>query len=337
MKNSYFFLLSLFFLSCKQEKNIQNNDIDTSGMVLISGSNFFMGSDDEDANPDEFPVHEVKVNSFWMDVTEVTNAQFQKFVDETGYITTAELALDWDEIKKDLPPNTPKPDLQLLAPSSLVFKKNDNVSSLNNHMLWWELLPGANWRKPGGDGTSIDDKENHPVVHVSWFDAVAYAEWRGGRLPTEAEWEYASRGGLISKKYSWGDDINLSSFANTWEGEFPKANTKIDGFESTSPVKNYPPNNFGLYDMSGNVWEWCSDLYNYDYYKTVSNFISDNPRGPDKSFDPFEPYALKRVVRGGSFLCNKSYCKGYRNSMRMKNTPDTGSSHIGFRVVKDII
>ena len=312
MKNSYFFLLSLFFLSCKQEKNIQNNDIDTSGMVLISGSNFFMGSDDEDANPDEFPIHEVKVNSFWMDETEVTNAQFLKFVDETGYITTAELALDWDEIKKDLPPNTPKPDPQLLAPSSLVFKKNDNISSLNNHMLWWELLPGANWRKPGGDGTSIDGKENHPVVHVSWFDAVAYAEWRGGRLPTEAEWEYAARGGAYAKgNQSYSGSNRIDDVA--WY----LANT-----QSKQPVGKKKPNAIGIYDMSGNVWEWCSDWYHDDYFQIAK---TENPKGPD--------YGTEKVVRGGSWFSNDVFCNVSR---RYKLKPDYRDTNFGFRCVKDL-
>ena len=174
------------------------------------------------------------------------------------------------------------------------------------------------------------------MVQVSWFDANEYAKWKGRRLPTEAEWEYASRGGLNSMKFSWGNEIKLSDYANTWEGEFPKNNYKIDGYESTSPVKSYPPNQYGLYDMAGNVWEWCSDLYNYRYYESVSDIISKNPTGPIKSFDPAEPYSIKRVVRGGSYLCNKSYCTGYRNSMRMKSTPDTGAMHTGFRTVKDV-
>ena len=305
-------------------------------MILIKGDTFLMGSNDSEGHPDESPVHEVKINSFWIDITEVTNLQFKEFVDATGYVTTAEMKPDWNELKKDLPPNTLKPDESLLVPASLVFKKNENITNLNNHTQWWNWVKGANWRHPGGEGTSIDGKDNHPVIHVSWFDAMAYAEWKGRRLPTEAEWEFASRGGLKNNKYSWGNDPNLSKYANTWEGIFPKNNIKIDGFESTSPVKSYPPNNYGLYDMSGNVWEWCSDLYNFNYYSTLSNTIADNPKGPEKSFDPNEPYSEKRVVRGGSYLCSKSYCTGYRNSMRMKSTPDTGSMHTGFRTVKDI-
>tara|TARA_Y100001936_G_scaffold117957_1_gene115438 strand:- start:2748 stop:3755 length:1008 start_codon:yes stop_codon:yes gene_type:complete len=332
IKYKAFFLIIFFTLSCTEKKSDNNY----SGMVLIKGDTFLMGSNDSEGHPDERPMHEVKINSFWIDITEVTNLQFKEFVDATGYVTTAEMKPDWNELKKDLPPNTPKPDESLLVPASLVFKKNENITNLNNHTQWWNWVKGANWRHPGGEGTSIDGKDNHPVIHVSWFDAMAYAKWKGRRLPTEAEWEFASRGGLKNNKYSWGNDPNLSKYANTWEGTFPKNNIKIDGFESTSPVKSYPPNNYGLYDMSGNVWEWCSDLYNFNYYSTLSNTIADNPKGPEKSFDPNEPYSEKRVVRGGSYLCSKSYCTGYRNSMRMKSTPDTGSMHTGFRTVKDI-
>ena len=332
IKYKAFFLIIFFTLSCSEKKSDNNY----SGMVLIKGDTFLMGSNDSEGHPDERPMHEVKINSFWIDITEVTNLQFKEFVDATGYVTTAEMKPDWNELKKDLPPNTPKPDESLLVPASLVFKKNENITNLNNHTQWWNWVKGANWRHPGGEGTSIDGKDNHPVIHVSWFDAMAYAKWKGRRLPTEAEWEFASRGGLKNNKYSWGNDPNLSKYANTWEGIFPKNNIKIDGFESTSPVKSYPPNNYGLYDMSGNVWEWCSDLYNFNYYSTLSNTIADNPKGPEKSFDPNEPYSEKRVVRGGSYLCSKSYCTGYRNSMRMKSTPDTGSMHTGFRTVKDI-
>ena len=332
IKYKAFFLIIFFTLSCSEKKSDNNYP----GMILIKGDTFLMGSNDSEGHPDESPVHEVKINSFWIDITEVTNLQFKEFVDATGYVTTAEMKPDWNELKKDLPPNTPKPDESLLVPASLVFKKNENITNLNNHTQWWNWVKGANWRHPGGEGTSIDGKDNHPVIHVSWFDAMAYAKWKGRRLPTEAEWEFASRGGLKNNKYSWGNDPNLSKYANTWEGTFPKNNIKIDGFESTSPVKSYPPNNYGLYDMSGNVWEWCSDLYNFNYYSTLSNTIADNPKGPEKSFDPNEPYSEKRVVRGGSYLCSKSYCTGYRNSMRMKSTPDTGSMHTGFRTVKDI-
>ena len=314
----------------------QNNKLNVpnkNGMVLIIGNSFQMGGDVTYSNQDELPKHKVEINSFWMDETEVTNAQFEEFVEATGYITTAEIKPDWEELKKSLPINTPKPDESLLVPASLVFRKNINTVSLNDPSQWWEWVPGANWRNPGGPGTSIENIKNHPVIHVSWFDAVAYSKWKGRRLPTEAEWEFASRGGLINKNYSWGEEDNLSQMANTWEGDFPRFNLSTDGYELTSPVKTYPPNNYGLYDMSGNVWEWCSDLYNFSYYKSISDITSINPKGPEKSFDPNEPYSEKRVLRGGSFMCNKSYCTGYRNSMRMKSTPDTGSMHTGFRTV----
>ena len=331
-KYIFFFLFFCLLVSCNSKKKQEDNFDD---MVFIGGGSFMMGSDDIDSNMDEKPIHKVEVSSFWMDKTEVTNAQFKEFVDATGYITTAEKIPDWEELKKDLPPNTPKPDESVFVPASLVFKKSD-INNLNNHAQWWVWKAGANWKSPGGPETSVEGKDDHPVVHVSWFDAVAYAEWKGRRLPTEAEWEYASRGGLKGMKFSWGNEIQLSEYANTWEGEFPKKNYVIDGYESTSPVKSYPPNQYGLYDMAGNVWEWCSDLYNSNYYSTVQNIKSINPLGPVKSYDPAEPYSLKRVVRGGSYLCNKSYCTGYRNSMRMKSTPDTGAMHTGFRTVKDV-
>ena len=232
-KYIFFFSFLVLISSCKTSTV---NNFDTEGMILIGGGSFKMGSDDIDSNMDERPVHSVEISSFWMDETEVTNAEFKEFVDATGYITTAEKSPDWEELKKDLPPNTPKPDESVFVPASLVFKKAD-IDNLSNHSQWWEWKPGANWKNPGGPGTNIEGKENHPVVQISWFDANAYAQWKGRRLPTEAEWEYASRGGLNGMKFSWGNEIKLSDYANTWEGEFPKNNYKIDGYESTSPVK----------------------------------------------------------------------------------------------------
>ena len=310
-------------------------DFNKEGMVLIPGGTFSMGADDDRAWQDEYPKHEVFVDSFWMDVHEVTNSQFAAFVEETGYVTTAEKAVDWEEIKKELPPGTPKPDVSQLAPASLVFVPTNNAVSLRDVSQWWQWRQGANWKQPEGPGSSIVGKENHPVVHVSWFDAVAYSEWSGRRLPTEAEWEFASRGGLLDAVYAWGDeDLHFGEpKANTWEGAFPYRNDKRDGFYFTAPVKSYKANNYGLYDMAGNVWEWCADLYHEDYYKTLAGKTTHNPQGPETSYDSNEPYALKRVSRGGSFLCHYSYCSGYRNSMRMKTTPDTGSMHTGFRTV----
>lgn len=308
------------------------------GMVLIPGGKFRMGADDKQAWRDEYPKHEVIIDSFWMDIHEVTNAQFTAFVEATGYVTTAEQQIDWEEIKKELPPGTPKPDDSQLAPASLVFVATDKPVSLRDVSQWWQWRQGANWRQPEGPGSNISGKENHPVVHVSWYDALAYCKWAGKRLPTEAEWEYASRGGLEDHIYAWGNEAisDGKPKANTWEGSFPYQNKLRDGYYLSAPVMSYAPNGYGLYDMSGNLWEWCADWYHEDYYKTLANKTTANPKGPETSYDSNEPYAQKRVSRGGSFLCHESYCSGYRNAMRMKTTPDTGSIHTGFRAVKDI-
>ena len=310
---------------------------DYKNMVLIPGGVFSMGGDG-DGWKDEFPKHKVEIDSFWMDINEVTNNQFLEFVNSTGYITTAERNIDWNQIKKDLPPNTPKPDDSYLVPSSLVFFPTSGAVNLNDVSQWWKFINGANWRQPQGPGSNIDGKGNHPVVHVSWYDAIAYCEWAGSRLPTEAEWEYASRGGIIDATFSWGnEDLDEGKLkANTWNGNFPYYNSKDDGFIYTADVRSFEPNGYGLFDMSGNVWEWCSDWYDENYYYSVSEILSINPQGPPKSYDSNEPYAQKKVSRGGSFLCHKSYCTGYRNSMRMKSTPDTSSMHTGFRTVRSL-
>ncbi len=311
---------------------------DTGGMVWIPGGAFMMGGDNEQADPDEFPKHEVKVAGFWMDATEVTNAEFRAFVEATGYVTIAERKPDWEEIKKELPPGTPKPPDEMLVPASLVFSSPGQQVNLNDYSQWWEWKAGASWKHPTGPESTIEGKDNYPVVHVSWFDAMAYCEWAGKRLPTEAEWEWAARGGLKDKVYPWGDEHidEGNPKANSWQGTFPANNTERDGFYGLAPVKNYEPNPYGLYDMAGNVWEWCYDLYHYDYYKELAKSeVAINPQGPAESFDPQEPYAIKRVTRGGSFLCNDSYCSGYRVARRMKSTQDTGLSHTGFRCVTD--
>ena len=317
------------------------------GMVFIQGGSFEMGSDGNIkgdgekgyVGSDEFPKHQVEINSFWMDATEVTNIQFKAFVDATGYVTTAEIAPDWEEIKKSLPPGTPRPPDSVLAPASLVFIQTDGPVLLQDYSQWWRWTIGANWRHPFGPGSNIEGKDNYPVVHISWDDAQSYCKWAGKRLPTEAEWEYASRGGQINQIYSWGNEhINKGiSKANSWEGDFPYNNELNDGYLYTAPVKSYLPNAYGLYDMAGNVWEWCQDWYHIDYYKMIVNEISNNPNGPNESYDPDEPYIKKRVMKGGSFMCNDSYCSGYRNSMRMKSSPDTGSLHTGFRTVMDAV
>jgi formylglycine-generating enzyme len=314
-----------------------NTHPSVENMVFIPGGVFHMGArDPQFARADEFPVHKVKVDAFYMDTHSVTNAQFQQFVEETGYVTTAEKNIDWNELKKQLPPGTPKPDDSLLLPASLVFTPPSQHPGLHDVSQWWSWVQGASWKQPHGPGSSIDGLENYPVIHVSWEDASAYARWAGKRLPTEAEYEYAARGGHDDYIYPWGNQrINQGQpKANSWDGEFPTTNTKWDGFELLAPVKQFQPNNYGLFDMAGNVWEWCADLYHHDYYKTFHpETVADNPKGPDTSYDPMEPNARKRVIRGGSFLCNDSYCSGFRAAARMKSTEDTGMSHLGFRCV----
>jgi formylglycine-generating enzyme required for sulfatase activity len=321
-------------ISCKNSDPKKDKLVSKEGMVFIPGGNFDMGGDNEEARSDEFPKHQVTVSSFWMDIAEVTNSQFKKFVDATGYTTTAERKIDWDEISIMLPPDTPKPHDSLLSPASLVFKEV-STSNLNDYSKWWSLVKGANWKQPFGPGSDIIGKENFPVVHVSWEDANAYCEWSGKRLPTEAEFEFASRAGKINSVYTWGDEKvdNGVLKANTWDGEFPKKNTIKDKFYYAAPVKSFKPNNYGLYDLAGNVWEWCSDWYHANYYSMLPKQGSVDPIGPDSSYDPVEPFSEKKVIRGGSFLCNDSYCSGYRNAARMKTTPDSSSLHTGFRTV----
>jgi formylglycine-generating enzyme required for sulfatase activity len=310
---------------------------DPRGMVWIPGGEFTMGSVDEHAWPDEAPRHRVRVDGFWMDITEVTNNQFGQFVEATGYVTTAERIPDLKEIMAQLPPGTPPPRKEDVVAASAVFVSPGRPVPLSNPGLWWAWTTGANWRHPEGPGSSTDGKGDHPVVHVSWFDAVAYATWAGKRLPTEAEWEFAARGGLIDKTYAWGDDraSTTKPQANLWQGSFPHKNTKQDGYNRTAPVGSFPPNGYGLSDMPGNVWEWCSDWYRHDTYpRRAGEAVITNPQGPRDSFDPQERHAPKRIQRGGSFLCQDSYCAGYRPSARMKTTPDTSLSHSGFRCVR---
>jgi sulfatase modifying factor 1 len=307
------------------------------GMVYINTGTFMMGADNKQAAPDEYPKHKVTVKGFWIDVTEVTNAAFAGFVKATGYITTAERKPDWNELKKQLPPGTQKPDDSLMVAASLVFDAHDHPVDLNDYAQWWVWKKGADWKHPHGKGSNIKGKENYPVVHVSWFDAVAYCKWAGKRLPTEAEWEWAARGGLQNKVYPWGNEpVDAGKpKANTWQGHFPDNNTMIDKFYGLAPVASFAANGYGLYDMAGNVWEWCADFYNSTYYSTIANANGvKNPKGPDTSYDPDEPYAKKRVIRGGSFLCNDSYCSGYRVARRMKSTEDSGMEHLGFRCVE---
>ncbi len=315
-----------------------NPDTSRRGMVWIEGGEFLMGAADSEGRADEYPQHPVKVKGFWMDETEVTNAQFREFVEATGYVTTAEKKPDWEEMRKQLPPGTPKPADELLVAASLVFTPPDAPVPLDNVAQWWSWMPGASWRQPQGPGSSIQGRDNYPVVQVSWDDAVAYCKWAGKRLPTEAEWEYAARAGQKNRKYPWGDEgvESAAPKANTWQGSFPSRNTAWDGFDGSSPVRSFPANRFGLYDMAGNVWEWCSDWYDADYYRQSSTgSAAENPAGPSRSNDPMEPGIPKKTVRGGSFMCHASYCKGYRVSSRMKSSADTGLENTGFRCVAD--
>lgn len=309
------------------------------GMVWIPGGEFTMGGDDPLARADERPLHRVRVGGFWMDATEVTNAEFRRFVEATGYVTTAERVPDWEELKKQLPPGTPKPPPEVLQAGAAVFTPPGRPVDLNAFQQWWTWTPGANWRHPGGPTTTIDGRDTEPVVQVSWDDAVAYCRWAGKRLPTEAEWEFAARGGLERKVNVWGDEPIDPKRANIWQGHFPDQNTAADGFTGVAPVKSFAPNGYGLFDMAGNVWEWCSDYYRPDEYakRTLAagkGVVIDNPAGPPGASDPRNPFAAdSHVHRGGSFLCNDSYCASYRPSARMAAPPDNTMQHLGFRCV----
>jgi len=308
------------------------------GMIWIPGGTFIQGAMDLDqmAMDHEKPAHEVAIDGFFMDKTEVTNARFQKFVDETSYVTVAEREINWNEMKKQLPPGTPKPHDSILQPGSLTFKKTmTSVPNLFDYSQWWNWTIGANWKHPEGPKSSIKGKENFPVVHITFEDAQEYSDWAGTRLPTEAEWEYAARGGQKTAIFAWGDDPEkLTEMANSWEGEFPTTNTMTDGFEGKAPVKSYPPNPYGLYDMAGNVWEFTGDWYNINYYKDLQKEGTvKNPLGPAQAFNPNSPRTLEKVIKGGSYLCNVSYCASYRISARMGNSLDSSQEHLGFRTV----
>jgi formylglycine-generating enzyme len=311
------------------------DSVSHKGMVWIAGNSYGMGALDNEGRSDEYPQHTVTVSGFWIDATEVTNAQFRQFVNATSYITTAEKKPDWEEIKKQLPAGTAKPSEDVLVASSLVFTPPAHAVPLEDASQWWSWKKGANWQHPQGPGSNIKEKDHYPVVHISWYDATAYAKWAGKRLPTEAEWEFAARGGLQNAIYPWGtEDIETGkSKANTWQGSFPDKNTGWDKFQALAPVQSFAANPLGLYDMAGNVWEWCSDWYDANWYTAQKNTNATNPAGPVRSNDPMEPTVPKKVVRGGSFMCNASYCKGYRVTSRMKTSPDTGLEHTGFRCV----
>lgn len=316
------------------------------GMVRIPAGTYLLGgnqrSDVSQAasgaqpRPDEYPNVTVKLPAFWMDATEVTNAQFAEFVAATGYITTAERPVAAEALLAQLPEGARTPTADQLVPASLVFVSPKTPRAVGVGQ-WWQAIPGASWRHPWGPESDLTDRWDHPVVHVSWYDALAYARWAGKRLPTEAEWEYAARGGKVATVFPWGSEYaEATESANFWQGQFPVDNTNADGHSRSAPVKSYPPNGYGLYDMAGNVWEWCQDWYRADTYACWAKQDSVvAPKGPDNSFDPYQPYAAQRVLRGGSFLCNDSYCSGYRSAARMKSSPDTGLEHTGFRCVRD--
>jgi formylglycine-generating enzyme required for sulfatase activity len=304
-------------------------------MVAIPGGEFTMGSDAHHAMANERPPHRVRVEGFLLDAAPVTNAQFSKFVAATRYVTTAEKKPDWNELSRQLPPGTPKPPDSQLVPGSLVYTPPGRPVPLDDLSRWWTWTPGASWRHPEGPQSSIEKRGEHPVVQVSWDDAVAYCAWAGKRLPTEAEWERAARGGLEGKRFPWGDEFKPGSkfVSNTYTGRFPVQDTAEDGWAGTSPVKTYPPNGYGLFDMGGNVWNWTSDWYRVDYFAAFaqSGKVAVDPKGPERSYDPAEPNTPKRVTKGGSFLCSSSYCESFRPSARRGTSPDTGSGHVGFR------
>ena len=318
------------------------------GMVWVPGGEFLMGSDNKKAQANEKPVHRVKVDGFWMDSTHVTNDQFAQFVKETNYRTTAEQIPDWETIKVQLPPGIPKPAAAAFVPGAMVFVGTQNQVRLDDYSQWWAYVPGANWRHPTGPKSSIEGKGNHPVVQVSYEDAMAYAKWAGKRLPTEAEWEFAARGGLNQATYAWGDQLEQDGklLAHIWDGRkqaFPVISAKAGGAIGSSPVGSYPQNGYGLSDMTGNAWQWVSDWYRSDYFvqqaKQSGKQLIKSPQGPNQSFDPTDPgvpvNAPKRVIRGGSFLCNEDYCESYRPSARRGSDPYSPMSHLGFRLVKD--
>lgn len=300
-------------------------------MVWIPGGTFRMGS--ADFYPEERPVHPVAVDGFWMDEHPVTNAEFRRFVELTGYVTVAERTPD--------PKDYPGVDVAFLVPGSLVFRRLPHRVSLGDHHNWWMYVPGASWKHPEGPATTVNDREHHPVVHVAYEDAEAYAAWAGKALPTEAEWEFAARGGLEHAAFVWGDEFapNGQLMANTWQGEFPWQNLKSDGYEGTSPVGSFPANGYGLYDMAGNVWEWTSDFFRPRHTGDPSKSCC-TPRNPrvetyDQNHTAHLPDAHipRRVVKGGSHLCAPSYCLRYRPAARQGEAVETSTSHIGFRCI----
>lgn len=325
---SRFFVIGMLCVvaSCTTGRKPQTRQ---HNMVRLSGGEFMMGTNSKEFYKHERPAHPVKVNAFWMDTTEVTNKEFKKFIEATGYSTIAERKPDWEELKQQLPEGTPKPADSILVAGSLVFNPPDGFVSLQDYSQWWKWIEGANWKNPEGKASSIEARWDHPVVHVAYEDAQAYCQWAGKRLPTEAEWEFAAQ-------TTSPDEVGIIR-ANYFQGSFPTRNLLEDGFERTAPAGSFEANNFGLYDMIGNVWEWTSDKYNVNYFATLpTDKPTDNPTGPEQSFDPNEPGVVKYVTKGGSFLCASNYCSNYRTTSRQGTAFDSGMSNVGFRCVKDV-
>lgn len=313
------------------------------GMAWIPGGEFSMGAADPkgkdnnhvgmQATTDSRPIHRVYVNAFWIDKTEVTNAEFARFVAATKYKTMAEKPISAEEY-----PNA-SPDMR--APGSVVFNAPGQAVPLNNHLQWWAWVKGADWRHPEGPKSSIKGREQHPVVQVAYPDAEAFCRWAGKRLPTEAEWEFAARGGLSGKAYPWGDDFMLGGkwMTNAFQGHFPNQNSQSDGYSASAPVASFPANAYGLYDVAGNVWEWVSDWYRPDTYaqRAKAGGVARNPKGPSDSWDPDEPGQPKRVHRGGSFLCTEQYCSRYQVGTRGKGEVNSSTNHLGFRCLKPML
>lgn len=308
-----------------------------NGMAWIPGGQFSMGASDPPAmdaagmkaTKDSRPIHRVYVDAFYMDKTDVTNAEFAAFVRATHYVTVAERTPSAEDL-----PGVPVEDL---VAGGVVFAAPNHAVALDNYLQWWSFVKGASWRHPGGPKSDIKGKENYPVVMIAYQDAVAYANWTGKRLPTEAEWEFAARGGMSGKPFVWGDTFRPAGkwMANTFQGHFPNKNTDQDGYDGASPVGHFAPNQYGLFDMAGNVWQWTSDWYRPDYYQQLASVgeVIRNPTGPDASFDPEEPNVQKKVHRGGSFLCTDQYCSRYIVGTRGKGDVDTAANHLGFRCV----
>lgn len=313
------------------------------GMVWIPGGEFSMGSDEtgesichqKGVTSDAKPIHRVYVDGFWMDATEVTNEQFEKFVEATGYKTIAEITPTQEEFPTAPPEN--------LVAGSTVFTPTPIAVKLDDYFQWWRYVHGANWRHPTGPKSDIKGREKYPVVQIAYPDAEAYAKWAGKRLPTEAEWEFAARGGKAGELYAWGNDLKIKGKfqANIYQGKFPVdgGDKGTDGFKGIAPVAQFAPNAYGLYDVAGNVWEWCSDWYRPDTYarrKLEGNAVTKNPTGPTHPYDPAEPNEKKRVHRGGSFLCTDLYCTRYMVGTRGKGENTTASNHVGFRCVQPV-